>query len=51
MSKDELSYKRFALRAVRELKYPKEIIEKLNNATSEKEIEHIMVCARKEMFA
>lgn len=51
MSREMFNYKRFAIKAARELGYTKETIEKLNKANTEKEIEHIMVCARKEMFA
>ncbi len=47
MSKDTYNYKRHAIKAARELYYSKEIILRLQCATTESEIARIMIDARK----
>ena len=47
MSKDAYNYKRYAIKAAKELCYSQTVIEKLELATTEIEIEHIMNNARK----
>ncbi len=47
MSREIYDYKRYAIKAARELDYPTEIISRLRIAQSETEIEKIMVTARK----
>ena len=43
-------YKRIAIRAARELHYPVETLVRLNKATTEYQIERIMVDARKKFM-
>lgn len=50
MSKNAYNYKRKAIVTARELCYPKHVITRLQSATTETEIERIMVQARKEWF-
>ncbi len=47
MSKDMYNYKRHAIKAAKDLYYPREIISRLQSATTESEIERIMIAARK----
>ncbi len=47
MSRETYNYKRHAIKAARELYYPTEVIMQLQSATTESEIERIMVMARK----
>lgn len=48
MSRNTYNYKRKALVAARDLCYPQHIITRLQSATTETEIERIMIQARKE---
>ena len=47
MSRRDYDYKRFSIKAARELRYSKRAIERLENATNEHEIKRIMCLARK----
>ena len=49
ISRADYNYKRHAIKVSKELYYPKSVIEKLQNATTETEICRIMATARKEM--
>lgn len=48
MSRAEYDYKRSAIKAARELGYNEKYIQRLKSASSEIEIEQILVSARKE---
>lgn len=48
MSRETYNYKRKALVTARELLYPSHVIARIKSATTEYEIERIMVQARKE---
>lgn len=43
-------YKKFAIKAARELLYPISVIEKLKKATNDNEIKHIMAAARRNTY-
>ena len=47
MSREEYNYKRRAIKAAKELCYKPEVINLLREAQNEKEVERIMVTARK----
>lgn len=47
MSREEFNYKRHAINAAKELYYPKSVISRLKSAETEKEIQQIMMNARK----
>ncbi len=49
MSMEMYNYKRYAIKAARELGYSKEVIARLQTATTENEIARIMVDARTQM--
>ncbi len=48
MSREAYNYKLHAIKAAKDLYYPKEVISRLQSATTESEIERIMTSARKE---
>ena len=46
MSQETYNYKRSAIRAAKDLRYPQSVIEQLQKATTDKEIINIMHTAR-----
>lgn len=51
MSTEFYAYKKYALKAAKDLCYPKSVVEELKNASTEGEIARIMRTARDRKFA
>ena len=47
MSKEEYNYKRKSIKAAKELHYPQSVISQLQSATTETQIERIMIDTRR----
>lgn len=48
---DDMSYRKFALKAAKDLCYGEEVIDLIKNAKNNEEIERIMISARKGLFS